>query len=259
MGYQNLQVSRDGASGIITLNRPDKLNAINSHLLKELALAIAELEDDTDVRGIILTGSQRSFSTGADLAEAVTIDTGPKFMVLNRLWRAATYAMEHCRKPVVGAVSGYCLTGGLELALACDIRLASENATFGITSSKIGSVAGAGGTQRLPRLVGPAVAMEMLFTARFLDAAEAAHLGLVNRVVDGDVLAAAKEMVRVFATRGPLSLTWMKMAVQSGLNLDLESSLDLEAVLSASAFASSDKAEGMTAFLEKRDPVFTGA
>jgi enoyl-CoA hydratase/carnithine racemase len=260
MGYDTIQVSRDGAAGLITLNRPEKLNAISFALLRELSLAVAELEDDPDIRGIVLTGSRKAFSTGADLAEAVLVDTGQKFMPYNRLWRAATYAMEHCRKPIIAAVSGYCLTGGLEIALACDIRLAAPNAVFGITSAKIGSVAGSGGTQRLPRLVGPAVAMEMLFTARFVDAGEAASVGLVNRVVtDGDVVDAAKEMVGVFARRGPLSLAWMKMAVHTGLNLDLESSLDLEAILSASAFGSEDKTEGMNAFLEKRDPVFRGA
>lgn len=260
MGYETLQVHVDGPSGVIQLNRPEKLNAISFTVLAELPGALAELERHPNVRGIVLAGSDKAFSTGADLAEAVTVDTGVKFMSYNREWRAATYAMEHNQKPIVAAISGYCLTGGLELALACDMRLAAENATFGITSSKIGSVAGAGGTQRLPRLVGSALAMEMLFTARFLDAQEAARVGLVNRVVtDRPVLVAAKELVEVFATRGPLSLAWMKLAVHAGMNIDIEPALDLEAVLSAMAFGSADKKEGMTAFLEKRDPVFKGA
>lgn len=259
MDYRNLKVEADGATGMITLHRPDKLNAVSFDLLRELPAAVCELEQDEAVHGIVVTGSGKAFSTGADLSEAVTVDTGVKFMAYNRLWRSATYAIEHSTKPVIAAVDGYCLTGGLELALACDIRLASSRARFGITSSKIGSVAGAGGTQRLPRLVGLAVAMDLLFTARHIDAAEAARIGLVNRVVTDDVIAEAKSMVEVFATRGPLSLAWMKLAVHAGMNVDIESALDLESVLSATAFGSRDKQEGMTAFLEKREPRFTGS
>jgi enoyl-CoA hydratase/carnithine racemase len=257
--YRNLKVEADGATGMITLHRPDKLNAVSFDLLRELSPAVCELEQDEAVHGIVVTGSEKAFSTGADLSEAVTVDTGVKFMAYNRLWRSATYAIEHSTKPVIAAIDGYCLTGGLELALACDIRLASSRARFGITSSKIGSVAGAGGTQRLPRLVGPAVAMDLLFTARHIDAAEAARIGLVNRVAADDVIAEAKSMVEVFATRGPLSLAWMKLAVHAGMNVDIESALDLESVLSAMAFGSRDKQEGMTAFLEKREPRFTGS
>jgi enoyl-CoA hydratase/carnithine racemase len=255
--YRNLKVEADGATGMITLHRPDKLNAVSFDLLRELSAAVCE--QDEAVHGIVVTGSEKAFSTGADLSEAVTVDTGVKFMAYNRLWRSATYAIEHSTKPVIAAINGYCLTGGLELALACDIRLASSQARFGITSSKIGSVAGAGGTQRLPRLVGPAVAMDLLFTARHIDAAEAARIGLVNRVVADDVIAEAKSMVEVFATRGPLSVAWMKLAVHAGMNVDIESALDLESVLSAMAFGSRDKEEGMTAFLEKREPRFTGS
>jgi enoyl-CoA hydratase/carnithine racemase len=259
VAYETLHAEVDGPAGIVRLNRPDRLNAVSFALLEELPAALAELESSDTVRGIIITGSEKAFSTGADLNEAVTVDTSVKFMAYNRLWRTVTYAMEHNRKPVIAAVSGYCLTGGLELALACDIRIAARNAIFGITSAKIGSVAGAGGTQRLPRVVGPAVAMDMLFTSRFLDAQEAKDVGLVSRVVDGSVLEAAQEMVEVFAKQGPLSLTWMKLAVHAGLNVDIESALDLEAVISAMAFSSKDKAEGMTAFLEKRAPVFRTA
>jgi enoyl-CoA hydratase/carnithine racemase len=257
--YQNLKVEADGTAGIVTLHRPDKLNAVSFDLVREIPAAISEMEQNESVRGVVITGSERAFSTGADLSEAVTVDTSVKFMSYNRLWRTATYAMEHSAKPIIAAVDGYCLTGGLELAMACDIRIASPRARFGITSSKIGSVAGAGGTQRLPRLVGPAVAMDLLFSARHIDASEAARIGLVNRVVDGNVVAEAKAMVDVFAERGPLSIAWMKLAVHTGMNTDIESALDLEAVISGMAFGSNDKAEGMTAFLEKRDPRFTGS
>jgi enoyl-CoA hydratase/carnithine racemase len=256
--YTTMKVEADGASGVITLHRPQKLNAVSFDLLREIPRAVAELEEDNAVRGIVITGSEKAFSTGADLSEAVTVDTSVKFMTYNKLWRAATYTMEHSPKPIIAAIDGYCLTGGLELAMAADVRIAGKRAKFGITSSKIGSVAGAGGTQRLPRLVGPAVAMELLFSARHIDADEAAKIGLVNKVVDGDVLAEAKAMVNVYAERGPLSIAWMKLAVHAGVNSDIESALDLEAVISGMAFSSKDKAEGMTAFLEKRDPKFTG-
>ncbi len=258
MSYQNLELVVDDAAGVVTFARPARLNAISSDLLTELPAAVAELENDPKVRAIVLTGSERAFSTGADLTEALTVDDPVKFMAYNRLWRAATYTMEHSTKPVIAAIDGYCLTGGLELALACDLRIAGPQAKFGITSAKIGSVAGAGGTQRLPRLVGAAVAMDLLFSGRFIDAMEAARIGLVSRVVSSDVVAEAKAMAGTFASHGPLSLAWMKLAVHVGSNLDIESALDFEAALSALAFSSKDKREGMTAFLEKRAPNFGG-
>jgi enoyl-CoA hydratase/carnithine racemase len=259
MSYSVVNVKVEGSAGIIQLNRPAKHNALSFDLLKELARAITELEQESAVRGIVLTGSDRAFSTGADLNEALTVDTAAKYLPYNRLWRDVTYRMEHSFKPIVAAISGYCVTGGLEGALAADIRYCTEDAQFAITSSKIGSVAGAGGTQRLPRLVGKSTAMELLFTSRFFDAAYAEKIGLVSKVVpNGGVLAAACELVDEFALRGPLSITWMKTAVNSGMNLDLDSGLDLEAALSSAAFSTKDKAEGMSAFLQKRTPVFTG-
>ncbi|MQA82087.1 MAG: hypothetical protein GEV10_27060 [Streptosporangiales bacterium] len=259
MGYTVVDVKVEGPAGIIRMNRPEKHNALSFQLLKELASAVSELEQMNEVRGIILTGSDKAFSTGADLNEALTIDTPAKFLPYNRLFRDVTYRMEHSSKAVVAAIGGHCITGGLEIALAADVRIAAENATFAITSSKIGSVAGAGGTQRLPRLVGRSVAMELLFTSRYFDAAYAERIGLVTKVApNGEVLDAARVLVDEFATRAPLSIGWMKLAVQTGMNLDMESSLDLEAVLSAGAFGTKDKAEGMSAFLEKRTAAFIG-
>jgi enoyl-CoA hydratase/carnithine racemase len=259
MGYTAIEVETDGPAGVIRLNRPAKHNALSRQLIAELSQALSELEDDPAVRGIILTGSDIAFSTGADLNEASAIGSPAAFLPYSRMYRDVTYKMEHGFKPVIAAISGHCYTGGLELAMAADIRYAAENAKFAITSARIGSVAGIGGTQRLPRLVGRAVAMELLFSARVFDAAEAARIGLVSRAVpDGTVVAAAKELVAGFAANAPLSLMWMKLAVRTGLDLDLESALDLEAVLSGSASATRDKLEGMTAFLEKRSAVFTG-
>jgi enoyl-CoA hydratase/carnithine racemase len=173
--------------------------------------------------------------------------------------RAANAALERCPKPVIAAISGFCLTGGLELALACDLRVAAESARFGITSSRIGTVAGMGGTQRLPRLVGPARAKELLFSAEFIDAREAWRIGLVNRVVgDGAEVDAAEALARVFAERAPLGLAYAKTAVDVGLTMPLEAALAFEIGLTAQLYTTEDKAEGIRAFLEKRPAEFRG-
>lgn len=259
MTFTTIEVYSDRAAGIVVLNRPGKHNAVSMQMMGEIAAALDAYEADETVRGVIITGSDIAFSTGADLDEALTIISPIDTLEYNRAWRSLTYRIEHLRKPVIAAISGHCITGGLELALCCDIRLAAENAKFAITSAKIGSVAGAGGTQRLPRVVGPSTAKELLFTARFIDAPEALQIGLVNQVVPtGHVVAAAQDMVDTFAARGPLSIAWMKTAVNTGLGMDLESALELEASLSAQAFATEDKAEGMHAFLEKRNAKFQG-
>ena len=171
----------------------------------------------------------------------------------------ATAAIERCPKPVIAAISGFCLTGGLELAMACDVRVATETARFGITSAKIGSVAGVGGTQRLPRLIGPGRAKELLFSCEFVDAQEAHRIGLVNRVVPpGQELAAAEEMARVYAERAPLSLRFAKTAVNVGMTMPLPAALVFEMGLTAQLFTTADKSEGVRAFLEKRPARFQG-
>lgn len=257
--YSTIQVTREGAAGIITFDRPKKLNAVSTQMMTEIAAALGELGSDVDVRAVVLTGSQRAFSTGADLDEAVTAVSTLEAFDYNHSWRRLTYAIEHLPKPVVAAISGHCITGGLEIAMCCDIRIATEDATFALTSSKIGSLAAAGGTQRLPRIVGTAVAKDLLFTSRFFGADEAFRIGLVNRVVpNGEVMKHALEYVADCAKNAPLSLALGKTAINTGVGLDLESGLDLEASLSAQAFATADKVEGMRAFLEKRSPNFTG-
>jgi enoyl-CoA hydratase/carnithine racemase len=173
--------------------------------------------------------------------------------------RDTNAAIERCPKPVIAAISGYCLTGGLEMALACDVRVAAENAKFGITSAKIGTVAGAGGTQRLPRLVGPAKAKELLFSSEFIDAQEAWRIGLVNRVVPvGQEVRAAEAMAAVFAERAPLSLSFAKTAVNVGMTMPLEAALAFEIGLTAQLYTTEDKREGIRAFLEKRRAEFRG-
>ena len=175
------------------------------------------------------------------------------------LVRDANGAIERCPKPVIAAIAGWCLTGGLEMALACDVRVAAETARFGITSARIGTVAGAGGTQRLPRLIGPGRAKEMLFSAEPIDAAEALRIGLVNRVVPaGQELEAALEMARLWARRAPLSLWFAKSAVNVGLTMPLEAALAFEIGLTTQLFTTEDRAEGLRAFQERREAEFRG-
>lgn len=254
-----LLVERRDRTAVLTLNRPRKRNALSAELLDALTAELEGLASDDAVSGIVLTGGPSCFSAGADLNEAVDITTVTAFRTFAERAARLNRVIEEHPKAVLAAVSGPCLTGGLELALACDYRLSSPDATYGITSARIGSVAGFGGTQRLPRLIGPSRAKEMLFTARIVSADEAASLGLVDRVVpQGEVLDAALALVADIARVGPLSVSLMKRAVNTGLETDLRSGLELEQALSGWAFTTHDKQEGMRAFLEKRQARFTG-
>ncbi|MQA76922.1 MAG: hypothetical protein GEV10_00330 [Streptosporangiales bacterium] len=254
-----LLVERRDRAAVLTLNRPRKRNALSAELLDALTAELERLVADDTVSGVVLTGGPSCFSAGADLNEAVDITTVTAFRTFAERAARLNRVIEEHPKPVLAAVSGPCLTGGLELALACDYRLSSPDATFGITSARIGSVAGFGGTQRLPRLIGPSRAKEMLFTARIVAADEAASLGLVDRVMPHDeLLAAALALVADIAKVGPLSVALMKRAVNTGLETDLRSGLELEQALSGWAFTTHDKQEGMRAFLEKRQARFTG-
>jgi enoyl-CoA hydratase/carnithine racemase len=252
-------VERQPPVALVTLNRPEKYNALNLDLLRGLQGVVAELGDDEAIRVIVLRGNQKFFSTGMDLDDLSTVTSVADTHRVLDVFREANAALERCPKPVIAAIAGFCLTGGLELALACDVRVAADNARFGITSARIGSVAGAGGTQRLPRLVGAARAKELLFSAEFIDAREAERIGLVNRVVAaGQEVEAALAMARVFAERAPLSLRFAKTAVNVGLTMPLEAALAFETGLTAQLFTTEDKAEGMRAFIEKRAAEFRG-
>lgn len=259
MTYKTIKVERNGPAGILTLNRPDKLNALSQELIGEVVAALGELDTDDAIRGIIITGSEKAFSTGADLNDGIKMKTLPDTFRYQLHQRRLTEAIERNSKPVVAAVAGYCLTGGFELALACDIRIAAENAQFGITSAKIGSVAGLGGTQRLPRLIGAGRAKELLFTADFIDAREADRIGLLNRVVPLEkLMPEALRLVSRFAERAPLSIWLMKRAVDVGMNVDLESALSFEGHCTALSFTTEDRAEGWDSFLQKRPVRFSG-
>lgn len=248
-----------GPAAILTMNRPEKYNALNGALLCAIGDKVRELDGDGNVRGIVLTGADRYFSTGADLDDALQAQELSATHAMLECFDYCNRSIERSRKPVVAAINGYCLTGGLEVALACDIRVAGTGAKFGITSSKIGSVAGGGGTQRLPRVVGAEWAKDMLFSADFIDADTAMRIGLVSRVVEPEaVLETALARIDAYAACAPLSVWYAKTAVNKGMQMDLEPALEFERHLTASLFTTEDRSEGMTAFLEKRDAVFKG-
>ena len=250
---------RRGSAAILVFNRPDKHNALNSDLLKALEVALRDLDDDDEVRGIVLTGNDRAFSTGADLGGAVQT-AGPKATAsLLSFFAHTNDVIEGLSKPVVAAINGYCLTGGLEVALACYIRVAGAGAKFAVTSSKIGSVAGAGGTQRLPRVVGMEWAKEFLFSADFYDAETALRIGLVSEVVEPErVVDRAVERIERYAERAPLSVWYAKKAVNVGMQMEIHEALEFERLLTSHLWTTEDRIEGMKAFLEKRPAEFKG-
>lgn len=249
-----------GPAAILTMNRPDKYNALSDDLLQAIGDKVRELDGDMAIRGIVLTGTDKYFSTGADLGSALKAQDLPSTHAMLSHFEHCNRAIERSRKPVIAAINGFCLTGGLEVALACDIRIAGSGSKFGVTSSKIGSVAGAGGTQRLPRAVGKEWAKDLLFSADFIDAETARDIGLISRVVEpGQVLATALARVDAYALRAPLSVWYAKIAVNSGMEMDLEPALEFERHLTAGLFTTEDRSEGMSAFLEKRDADFKGS
>ena len=249
-------VERDEPIAVVRLNRPEQLNALNDALMGELVTALAELDADAGVRCIVLAGSERAFAAGADIgqmAEASAIE----MYEARRIDRWD--AIRRVRTPLVAAVSGFCLGGGNELAMACDLIVASETAQFGQPETGLGIIPGAGGTQRLTRAVGKAKAMDVILSGRFLDAREAERAGLVARVVAREAwLEEAKRVARAIAEKAPVAQRLAKEAVNRAFETSLESGLDLERKALYLAFASDDAREGLTAFGEKREPEFEG-
>jgi enoyl-CoA hydratase/carnithine racemase len=259
MQFETLLVDRDGPAAIIRLNRPEKRNAISFTMMDELVGALAAIDDDADVRGVILTGAGDCFSAGVDLNAMRDIGGSGEFMDYMARWRRLNEAIDQHTKPVIAAIEGYCITGGFELALACDLRVGARGSQYGITSSRIGTVPGAGGTQRLPRIVGIANALDLLFSADFIDAEAARTMGILNRLVDkGEALATARAMVATYATRAPLSLRYAKEAVHAGMQMPLADGIRFEAYVVSAIYQTEDKQEGVRAFLEKRPARFTG-
>lgn len=254
-----LLIKRRPPAVILTLNRPKVRNALSEELLTRLRDAMLETERDEDIRGIVLTGHDDYFSAGADLKEAQAADTP---LVLGRWLDHFTdlnRTIERLSIPVIAAINGYCMTGALEVALACDIRFAGTGAQFAITSARIGTVAGAGGTQRLPRLVGIQRAKDILMGAETFSAEQAKEWGLVLDILPPEkVVAHALDRIAVYAERAPLSVWYAKSAVQEGMQMDLESALELEQRMVAHLYATEDRKEGIGAFLEKRKAKFKG-
>ena len=259
MEYVNLILEQKGAIAVLTINRPKALNALNVDTLTELSTVFDELGRDSSVKVVILTGSgEKAFVAGADITQMKEFNTleGRRF---GQLGQATFRKLELLSQPVIAAVNGFALGGGCELAMACNIRLASENAKFGQPEVTLGLTAGFGGTQRLPRLVGTGVASELLFTGDIIDAQEAYRIGLVNHVYPSDTLMEeALKLANRIAGRAPAAVQLSKSAIQRGVNMDLDSALAYEAEVFALTFSTQDQVEGCTAFLERRKPVFEG-
>jgi enoyl-CoA hydratase len=259
MSYENLLVeNRDGVA-VVTVNRPDKLNALNDRTMSELDAAFAALAADPAVRGVVITGAgEKAFVAGADISELATespVDGKERSLrgqrVLDRI--------ENLGKPVVAAVNGFALGGGCEIAMACHVRVASESARFGTPEVKLGIMCGYAGTQRLARLVGKGRALEILLTGEMVDAAEALRIGLANRVVAKDkLMAEAEALLRKMLANGPVSLRFTMEAVNAGLEMPFAEAQRLEATLFGLICATDDMKEGTRAFLEKRPPKFHG-
>jgi enoyl-CoA hydratase len=243
---------------VLTIDRQEKLNALDRQVVEEIGQALLELESEGP-RAIIVTGAgERAFIAGADI-RAMSVMDPLEAKRFSEIGHAAMALLDRSPIPTIAAVNGFALGGGCEVALACDIRIAAENATFGFPEVGLGILPGMGGTQRLPRLIGPALAKELIFTGRRISAGEAREIGLVNRVVDeGEALNTARELAAEISANGPLAVRHAKAAANRSLDVDLISGLEFEADQFALLFATEDAREGMNAFGEKRKPQFEG-
>ncbi|HEY0037056.1 MAG TPA: enoyl-CoA hydratase-related protein [Longimicrobium sp.] len=270
--YSNLQLDVQDRVATLSINRPDKLNALNEQTIRELGQAMDEITARDDVRGVILTGvGEKGFVAGADIAELAKM--GPVDGIdVSRLGQRVFRQIELSRKPVIAAVNGFALGGGCELALACHLRIASENAQFGLPEVKLGIIPGYGGTLRLPRIVGKGRALELMLTAQFIKAEEAYRIGLVNKLVrrpeavagqeapsqKDALMAEARLMMATIIANGPIALGLAIECTTRGMEMSLDDGLAMESNLFGLLAATDDMREGMTAFLEKRKAEFTG-
>ncbi|MCA1730034.1 MAG: enoyl-CoA hydratase/isomerase family protein [Actinobacteria bacterium] len=255
--YETLITSVEDSVGTITINRPDSRNSLNTQVLGDIRSALEEFKDDDRVGVVVFTGAGgKAFAAGADIEE---LREKTMFDALTSTMQAVYEEVETFEKPTIAAVNGYALGGGCELAMACDIRLASENARFGQPEVTLAILPGAGGTQRLARLIGKGRALEMIMTGRLIDAEEALAAGLVSKVVPSEELKNAVEQTAgAILAKGPLAVRLAKVAVQAGYETDQRTGLLIERLAQAILFTSEDKREGTSAFLEKRDPEFKG-
>jgi enoyl-CoA hydratase len=258
VSYETLQVETHGRVAIVTIDRPQKRNALNSVVRQELLEEVGRLSSDEAVRVIVLTGSgDRAFVAGADIgefAERTPLEQRAA-MESPRVFEA----IAACSKPVIAMINGFALGGGCELALACDLRIASDSARLGQPEINLGIIPGGGGTQRLPRVVGMGQAMRLVLTAEIIDAAEALRIGLVDLVFPADQLRErVLEIAGMMAEKSPVALRMAKAAVRAAAEMPLAAGLDYEKELFVTCFASEDRAEGVAAFFEKRPPSFRG-
>jgi len=255
-----IQLDREADGiAIITVNRPDKLNALNAETVRELDAALRSARADDAIRALIVTGAgAKAFVAGADIAELARM--GPLEGVrISRAGQDTFRMLELMPKPVIGAINGFALGGGLELALACHIRLASSRAKFGLPEVRLGIIPGYGGTIRLPRLVGRGRALELMLTGDMIDAAEAYRIGLVNRIAEPDALLdMARDMARTMIANGPIAIALALEAVDRGMSTTIDDALIHESSLFGLLASTDDMREGMSAFLEKRKAGFTG-
>jgi len=251
-------VEREGSVATLTIDRQDKLNAISPQVVEELGQSLLELESEPPSAIVITGAGEKAFVAGADIAEMSQMSAvGAKRFA--EIGHAAMALLDRSPVPTIAAVNGFALGGGCEIALACDIRIAAENAMFGFPEVGLGILPGMGGTQRLPRLVGPGKASELIFSARRINAAEAKEIGLVNRVVgQGEALNAAQQLAEEISKNGPLAVRYAKAAANKALDVDLVNGLEYEADQFALLFSTEDAVEGMSAFSEKRKPDFKG-
>jgi enoyl-CoA hydratase len=257
--YNYIKLEKEGAVAIVTIDRPKVLNALNAETISELHRCFDSIAVDNSVLCVILTGGgEKSFVAGADIAELARLDVQGGQALCDR-GQGLLFKIENLPQPVIAAVNGFALGGGCEIALACDIRLASDNARIGQPEVSLGIIPGYGGTQRLPRLVGRGKAKQMILTGDHVSAAEAYRIGLMDEVYPAaELLAKAKEMAQKIASKGTLAVRAAKRAINVGLDTDLKSGCQYEGSLFAGICASEDKAEGTKAFLDKRKAEFLG-
>jgi len=259
LSFETVLYEKKTGIAYVTLNRPKVLNALNKRAIAELKAAFEDARDDSEVHGVILTGAgDKAFIAGADINEVAT-DTPVQAEEKTRRGQALMTLIENLGKPVIAAVNGFALGGGCEAALASTIRLAAENAQFGLPEVKLGIMPGYGGTQRLPRLVGKGVALHLILTGGMIGAQEAYRIGLVNEVVSGaELIGRAEAILKQIAANAPLSVKYALQAVNNGVETSLSEGLLLEASLVAICTSTEDKKEGTSAFLEKRPAKFQG-
>lgn len=259
MEFKNLLFTFEAEIGILTINRPKALNALNTETLKEIQMALQEIRNKSEIRVLIFTGAgEKSFVSGADISEMKDMNS-IEALNFSKLGHLTLSMLENLPIPVIAAVNGYALGGGTEIALSCDLIYASENARFGLPEVTLGVFPGFGGTQRLPRLIGKVKAKELIFTGKMITAQEAVDMGIVNQVFPlGLLMEETKKVASQIAKNGPIGIRLAKSLINEGFNMNLPEACSMESIGFGFTFSTEDQKEGMSAFIEKRKPVFKG-